>query len=84
MLVYSIISEQSFKELNYWYNLYKENLDEDTILGIAGNKIDLYLDQTVPDSQAREYAEQKKAIFSLLSAKENKQSIDIFVEKIVR
>ena len=84
MLVYSIISEQSFKELNYWYNLYKENLDEDTILGIAGNKIDLYLDQTVPDSQAREYAEQKKAIFSLLSAKENKQSIDIFVEKLVR
>lgn len=84
MLVYSIISEQSFKELNYWYNLYKENLDEDTILGIAGNKMDLYLDQTVPDSQAREYAEQKKAIFSLLSAKENKQSIDIFVEKLVR
>ena len=83
ILVYSIISEQSFKELDYWYKLYKEVLDEDTILGIAGNKMDLYLEQTVPDSKAREYAEQKKAIFSLLSAKDNKQSIDFFIEKLV-
>ena len=83
ILVYSIISEQSFKELDYWYKLYKEVLDEDTILGIAGNKMDLYLEQTVPDSKAREYAEQKKAIFSLLSAKDNKQSIDLFIEKLV-
>ena len=52
-------------------------------MGIAGNKMDLYLEQTVPDSKAREYAEQKKAIFSLLSAKDNKQSIDLFIEKLV-
>ena len=83
ILVYSITSKASFKELNYWYNLYKEVLGDDTILGIAGNKIDLYLEQEVSDEEGKQYAEQCRAIFNLLSAKENKNTIDTFIDDLL-
>ena len=84
ILVYSIDNGQSFKELNYWYDLYKELLGEETILGIAGNKMDLYLNQEVDEEKAKEYAESRGAIFSLVSAKDNKESIDNFITKLVK
>ena len=83
ILVYSIVSKQTFKELDYWYGLYKELLGEETVLGVAGNKMDLFLEQDVPDETAKEFAESRGAIFSLLSAKDNKNSIDSFIEKLV-
>ena len=84
ILVYSIDNGESFKELSYWYDLYKELLGEETILGIAGNKMDLYLNQEVEEEKAKEYAESRGAIFSLVSAKDNKESIDNFIEKLLR
>ena len=84
ILVYSIDNGESFKELNYWYDLYKEFLGEETILGIAGNKMDLYLNQEVDEEKAKEYAESRGSIFSLVSAKDNKESIDNFLTKLVK
>ena len=84
ILVYSIISQQSFSDLNYWYNLYKEILGEETILGVAGNKVDLFLDQEVSEDNGRDFAEKRGAIFAQLSAKENKNSIDSFLDKLVK
>ena len=84
ILVYSIISEQSFSDLIYWYNSYKELLGEETILGLAGNKIDLFLDQEVSEDTSRDFAEKRGAIFAQLSAKDNKTSIDNFIEKLVK
>ena len=84
ILVYSIDNGESFKELNYWYDLYKELLGEKTILGIAGNKMDLYLNQEVEEEKAKEFAESRGAIFSLVSAKDNKESIDNFITKLVK
>ena len=84
ILVYSIVSRQSFKELNYWYNLYKELLGEDTILGIVGNKMDLYLEQEITEEEGKEFADERGAFFSLVTAKENKVSIDRFIENLLR
>lgn len=84
VLVYSITSEQSFNELDYWYNLYKDLLGEETILGIAGNKMDLYLEQVVSDEKGKEFADSRGAFFALVSAKENKESIDRFIETLLK
>ena len=83
ILVYSIISKESFQSLDYWLNLYKDHLEEGTILGVAANKIDLFLNQEIPDEKGKEYAEKNGAIFGLISAKINKSSIDKFINNLV-
>ena len=83
ILVYSITSQESFDNLNYWLNLYKDQLEEGTILGVAANKSDLFMDQKVSDEMGMEYAEENGAIFGLISAKENKVGLDKFIEKLV-
>ena len=83
ILVYSITSEESFKSLDYWLNLYKDHLGEGTILGVAANKSDLFLEQEVPDEKGIEYAEKSGAIFGLISAKNNKIGLDKFIDKLL-
>ena len=83
ILVYSIISQESFKNLDYWLNLYKDQLEESTILGVAANKSDLFLQQEVPDEKGIEYAEKNGAIFALISARNNKASVDKFIDNLV-
>ena len=46
--------------------------------------MDLYLNQEVDEEKAKEYAESRGAIFSLVSAKDNKESIDNFITKLVK
>ena len=83
ILVYSITSLESFKGLDYWYNLYKETIGNEVILGIIGNKSDLYLEQEVEESQGEEYAKNHGGIFQLVSAKNNRVGIDEFIKKLV-
>jgi len=83
VLVYSINSKDSFNNLDYWLKLYKDILDTDTVLGVVANKIDLFLEQEVPDEMGKEYAEKNGAIFGLISAKDNKIGIDKYIEKLV-
>ena len=84
ILVYSINDLKSFKELDYWRNLYKEQLGEEIILGVAGNKSDLFLSQEVTEEEGREFAKENNGFFSLLSAKENKIGIDEFIFQLVK
>ena len=83
LLVYDITNYNSFKELDYWYNLCRESLDNTTILGIAGNKEDLYLLQQVKDNEAEEYAKKCGAMYTKLSCKENKNLLDEFINSLV-
>ena len=84
VLVYSIIAKKSFESLDYWYDLYTKNLGNDIILGVAGNKIDLYFDEEVSEEAGKEYAKNHNALFSMLSAKENKETIDSFIYDLVK
>ena len=84
ILVYSITDMKSFKELNYWNNLYKEKIGKEVVLGVAGNKNDLYLSQEITEEFGKQYAEENNAIFSLLSAKDNKVGIDEYITKLVK
>ena len=83
ILVYSIVDAKSFEELKYWEKLFKEQLGEDIVLGVAGNKYDLYLNQEVTEEQGKEYSREKKGFFSQLSAKDNKIGIDDFIFELV-
>ena len=84
ILVYSIENKSSFTNLDFWYNLYLEELGKEVILGIAGNKADLYLNQQVPYEEGEKFAEERGAIFAEISAKQNKESIDHFMMELVR
>ena len=42
ILVYDITNEKSFKDLQFWYNLIKNEIKQDIVIGLAGNKSDLY------------------------------------------
>ena len=80
ILVYSINKKNSFESLDYWYNAIKELCGNDIILAIVGNKVDLF-DQDdnndqVPQEEGQKFAEEKKAIFKLTSAKIDKKGID--------
>ena len=84
ILIYSVTDQNSFQELDFWYNLYTEILGNDVILGIAGNKSDLYLEQKVPYEKGKKFADEKRGIFSEISAKENKESINLFMMDLVK
>jgi len=70
VLVYEIISLNSFKSIkNFWYHDIIENSNKNIILGLIGNKSDLYLEkEEVSEEEARKYANEINATFKLTSA----------------
>ena len=83
VLVYSITNKQSFENLTYWLNLYKESIGDEAILGVVGNKSDLFLKQEVAEEKGEEFAKDNGAIFSLISAKDNKVQLDEYINKLI-
>ena len=72
ILVYDITQKQSFESIkSYWYEQVKENGEKTFVLGIVGNKSDLYEQEEVPENEARQFAQSIGAIFALTSAKMN-------------
>ena len=81
ILVYDVTREESFENLkNYWYNQLKENCDKNVVLGVVGNKCDLFEDEKVTENDAREFADKIGAIFELTSAQNNTGITEIFQE----
>ena len=70
--------------MDFWYNLYKEELGDEAILGIAGNKADLLMEQVVPYQEGEKFANERGAIFAEISAKENKVTINNFMNDLVK
>ena len=70
ILVYEIINLNSFNSIkDYWYKDIIANSNKNIILGLIGNKSDLYLDkEEVSEEEARNYAKEINAIFKLTSA----------------
>lgn len=78
LLVYDITNRESFEDLkNVWYNDLKKYGEQYTVLAVVGNKCDMYEEEnTVPEEEARKFAEEKNAVFMLVSAK-NGDNINI-------
>ena len=49
------------------------------MVGIAGNKCDLYEEEDVPENEAREFAESIGAVFELTSAQNNTGINELFL-----
>ena len=83
ILVYDITNKFSFDRLkSFWYNEIITYSNVNTIIGIAGNKSDLYINEEVNEINARDYANSINATFRLTSALENKGIDDLFNETI--
>ena len=84
ILVYDISNKNSFLELSYWYDFINEHLNKkDIVLGLVGNKADLFENEKVTEQEGRKYASEIDAYFSLISAKNDKKGVDSFFEQIV-
>ena len=72
ILVYDITNKNSFENLiKYWYPQVISNSLDNVILGIAGNKNDLYSEAEVIEEEAITWADKIGAIFSSTSASSN-------------
>lgn len=87
ILVYDVTIKKSFQDLSIWYDFIQNDLNENVILGLAGNKVDLLdedgYQEEVSEDEAKIMAEKWDAEFALLSAKLDKKGIDDFFYKLV-
>ena len=84
ILVYSITDKKSFLALDNWLKLVKDgNGETGYVLGVAGNKSDLYTESEVPDKKGKEYAKKINAVFKLTSAKEESKGIEELMNELV-
>ena len=61
----------------------EDNINNENIYGIVGNKNDLYLESNTNENNAKKYAESKNAKFKLVSAKEDPKGFVDFIEDLV-
>ncbi|XP_063546820.1 ras-related protein Rab-21 [Cydia strobilella] len=80
ILVYDITDEDSFVKVKNWVKELKKMLGPDIVLLIAGNKIDLEHERTVPLEEAESYAAMVGAKHFYTSAKLNQCVEDLFLE----
>ena len=69
IFVYSITEKKSFEEINFWYETVKSNLGDKVVLGLAGNKKDLFQEEKVTEKEGEDKAKEIEAKFKLTSAK---------------
>jgi small GTP-binding protein len=82
-LVYSITNRKSFDDLGFWLNIFKETIGVDVVIGVMGNKSDLFLEQVVNEEEGEKFAQEHGGFFDLVSAKDNKPGLDKFITKLV-
>ena len=81
IMVYDIRRKPSFESIkDYWYEQMKESGEENMILGIAGNKCDLFTEEEVTEKEVKKFAESIGAVFKLTSCKENVGIKELFFE----
>ena len=83
IFVYDITRLDTFEQLDFWLESTKEVLGDKPVLGIVGNKSDLYYKEAVKEEDAEEYAKNKGIPFKLCSAKTPKLFCD-FLEELVK
>jgi len=83
ILVYDITNRQTFYDLSYSIDIIKD-LCDNYIGAIVGNKSDLYMNESVSEEEAREFAERIGFKFALVSAKNDKNGFIEFLERLVK
>ena len=84
IFVYDITTKKSFTDLGFWYDFINNEIGNDLMLGLVGNKFDLVNQEEISEANGKEQAEKWGAYFSLLSAKEDKEGIDRYFEELIK
>ena len=82
IFVYDITKRETFESLKYWANEIEQILGKNLILGVVGNKIDLYLEEKVCENEGKEFADSIGAKFTVASAKDNPKEFASYIEEI--
>ena len=81
LLVYDITREDTFSSIkDYWYSSAIENGGEGIIIGVAGNKNDLYINEKVDRQEVRDFCNEINALFRFTSAVQNESIEELFRE----
>ena len=82
-LVYDITNKESFEEIQeVWYPDLQKNGEKYQIIGVVGNKCDLFEEEAVPEEEARKFAEEIGGVFNLVSAKKG-DNINLLFQTLV-
>ena len=84
ILVYDITNKNSFDQLSFWLAQVKESLGNQIILGVLGNKKDLFAKEEVSEEEAMKYAQSIGARWALTSAKTDRESFLTFIEDLIK
>ena len=81
LLVYDITNKKSFTNLGEFYKQVCDiNGRDKIIIGVVGNKNDLYEERTVEEEEGQKYAEDIKASFFETSAKDHETIENLFLD----
>ena len=79
ILVYDVTNKNSFESMkNFWYGQIQDFGSKNIILGVAGNKCDMYEKEEVNENEGKEFAESIGAFFEITSAKNNTGINELF------
>ena len=85
IIVFSIDSRQSFDQIDFWLNYIKEILGNDNyIIGLVGNKSDLFLNQQISEKEMNKKAEELQVKFKITSAAKDKVGFKEFLEDLLK
>jgi small GTP-binding protein len=79
MIVYSIVDEESFRQVDPWLRSLNDNLPSSVLLFLTGNKSDLESSRKIPIDDGQEKAAAIKAHFAEVSAKDGSGIEELFV-----
>lgn len=82
-IVYSIDDINSYKKVDFWYDLVKESCG-DVLIALIGNKKDLYEQEEVNEEEAIQKAKSLNVEFGLTSALEEDTGFDEIIDKMVK
>ena len=83
VFVYSTDNRDSFENLKFWVGYVNQILGKNTILGLVGNKSDLYMKEKVKEIEGQNYAKTIDAKFRLVSAKVDPKGFEDFLKELL-
>ena len=83
VFVYDITNKNSFESLPFWKKIVDELLSDSPVLGIVGNKMDLYVDEQIKSEEVEKYAQEIGAKLLLTSAKTDSTSFSNFLGELL-
>ena len=85
IVIFAINNKESFNKINFWINYAKEILENDSfILGLVGNKSDLYEEQKIDDEIINEKVKELGIKYKLTSAAMDNTVFPHFLNELLK